>query len=602
MRILTLCLLPLIAADALEEVGPGHHRLSAEAPHSHKQVKQSAEAKRKVNAEPKESHAGGTKTETKKAQNGQAKNEAEVTSKGHLTHHGSGGHKHMSQQAASLMEVEVHGPDSPVAFFQEDSEQGPFHKARETRVVSESGEEPELVRREEDAKLSDEPDADNEDDEVEEDLDEDGISESEAEEAKNQVEEDGDDFSLPRGDQREELQGHSDAAAVAELASPSIMRREVDGVQHQLAMEMVAKRWLGIDGDHGSKARTHRRRLVLVCSLLGMALVFMLLAVTKADKVIKSVLSHVSLSTEPTGSELQEPLERKDTEPAAKSKDAPKSLASFVEGLAPCASVRKLSKDDKEEPASGLRRRIEALPVSAAAEVEQLLPSTGGYDVNFSKPMSSRQLLRLEAIIEDSQDAEPLLSPLTRRSCVLYTAHASRKVHGGMPLPVAFASQHVDFTVTLLGTPRVAIRVAGSEVNLFATSECEFAEVLPFPCAPEHWQDFVSVHLSSAGTGSSDNHALENELRAKGTAVEFHECCLVTGATVTLVGELMRSASGELTLQPLSQEQVSWKRTSWEKAGLAEGNDLELLEAKTNVLISDDPTLLSSDTTSQAEA
>lgn len=195
-------------------------------------------------------------------------------------------------------------------------------------------------------------------------------------------------------------------------------------------------------------------------------------------------------------------------------------------------------------------------------------------------------------MIQEPQDGEALLSPLTQRSCVLYTAHASRKVHGGMPLPVAFASQHMDFMVTLCGTDsRVDIRVAGSEVNLFSTSECEFAEVLSFPCAPDHWQDFVSVHLSG-GTGSSDNHALENELRDKGTAVEFHECCLATGATVTLVGELLRSATGELTLQPLSQEQVSWKRTSWEKTGLAEAGDLELLEARTHVLISDDPTLL----------
>lgn len=161
-----------------------------------------------------------------------------------------------------------------------------------------------------------------------------------------------------------------------------------------------------------------------------------------------------------------------------------------------------------------------------------------------------------------------------------------------MPLPVAFASQHTDFIVTLSGSPRVDIRVSGSEVNLFATRECEFAEVLPFPCAPDHWQDFVSAHLSSAGTGSSDNHAMENGLRAKGTAVEFHECCLITGATVTLIGELMRSACGDLTLQPLSQEQVSWKRPSWEKGS---GEELELLEARTHVLISDDPTLLTSE-------
>ncbi|CAK9036161.1 unnamed protein product [Durusdinium trenchii] len=146
-----------------------------------------------------------------------------------------------------------------------------------------------------------------------------------------------------------------------------------------------------------------------------------------------------------------------------------------------------------------------------------------------------------------------------------------------MSVPLAFASQHMDFSVTLRGSPSVVIRVAGSEVNLFATKECEFAEVLPFPCAPDHWQDFVSVHLPGAGTGSSDNHALENELRAKGTAVEFHECCLKTGDTVTLVGELLRSANGELTLQPLSRE-VSWKRTSWERAGIGEEDILELLE------------------------
>lgn len=37
-----------------------------------------------------------------------------------------------------------------------------------------------------------------------------------------------------------------------------------------------------------------------------------------------------------------------------------------------------------------------------------------------------------------------------------------------MPLPVAFASQHVDFTVTLCGFPRVEIRVAGSEARNFS--------------------------------------------------------------------------------------------------------------------------------------
>lgn len=426
------------------------------------------------------------------------------------------------------------------------------------------------------------------------------MAQSEADSVESGEDEDSDGsdgFTLPRGDEKEELQGHSDDASVAEL-SPSIMRREVSKtVQHQLAMEMVAKKWFDLDTHNGKVLPHHRwRKAILVFSLLGVAVTFMLLAVVKADNVIKSVLPGSSRSTEPSGSELQEPERKEVAEKSADSKDSFKSLASLVEGSLGQCVIRKPNKEDKDSDAdmiSGrLRSRIQALPVSAASQVEKMLPSAGGYDVNFSKPMSSRWLLRLEAVIQEPQDGEALLSPLTQRSCVLYTAHASRKVHGGMPLPVAFASQHMDFMVTLCGTDsRVDIRVAGSEVNLFSTSECEFAEVLPFPCAPDHWQDFVSVHLSG-GTGSSDNHALENELRDKGTAVEFHECCLATGATVTLVGELLRSATGELTLQPLSQEQVSWKRTSWEKTGLAEAGDLELLEARTHVLISDDPTLL----------
>lgn len=106
------------------------------------------------------------------------------------------------------------------------------------------------------------------------------------------------------------------------------------------------------------------------------------------------------------------------------------------------------------------------------------------------------------------------------------------------------------------------------------------------------------------------------------TLLKLLNCCVLPDE-VTLVGELLRSANGELTLQPLSQEQakrnfldghrvykcggryiyiyifefetcltradkfesprvpqVSWKRTSWERAGLAEADDLELLEAR----------------------
>jgi len=480
------------------------------------------------------------------------------------------------------MEVEA-ARNIPVTFFQEESEQGPVHPVR-VHEREGSGVEVEV------AKLSDVPD------EMEMEAEE--KSAYSEEDDGSSAEDQADDFTLPKAD---EMEGRQDAAAVADVlsASPaSMMRREVQDTE---TTEVAAKRWLGLYDLHGKvSGQRHLRRVVLVFVFMGIAVLFMLLALTKADNVIRSVLSHVSLSTEPTGSELQEPVEKKDqVQTNGKTPEAAtKVIANLLESsLGTCGGSRKLSREDKEFDADlgsvgALRSRVEAIPVSAAAQVERLLPSAGGYDVTFSKPLSSRQLLRLEAVIQTSADSEPLLAPLTRRPCVLYTANASRRVHGGMPLPVAFASQHTDFIVTLCGSPRVDIRVSGSEVNLFATRECEFAEVLPFPCAPDHWQDFVSAHLSSAGTGSSDNHAMENGLRAKGTAVEFHECCLITGATVTLIGELMRSASGDLTLQPLSQEQVSWKHPSWEKGS---GEELELLEARTHVLISDDPTLLTSE-------
>ncbi|CAK9032426.1 unnamed protein product [Durusdinium trenchii] len=560
MQFLISCLLSILLANGLEVRYDADHQIEEGRPkeHRHRQI-----------------------PVTSKVQKSRAKSETEVNSKGSLTHRKPVRHsKKAPERKHTNRRMEARGQRVlPVTFFQEESEQGPFHRPDEMRIVRETGEMPMAGR--DVAELHEKDDLDLDDLE-------DPAAEGEPE--------DSDDFTLPRRDEKkEELPAHSDDASVVELSTPSIVRREVERTVQRsgenVLVDWMAKRF-GLDVH--TKVAHGGRNMLLCCFILILVLAVLLglmfLATVKADTVIKRA-SHAIV--EPTGSELKEKKER-----VSRPEGPSKSLASLVEGSLGQCAVRKSKKDDKDPhnsdlgPSGGLRSCIEALPVSAAPHVEKLLPSAGGYDVTFSKPMSSRWLLRLEAVIQDPADTEPLQSPLTRRPCVLYTAHASRKVHGGMSVPLAFASQHMDFSVTLRGSPSVVIRVAGSEVNLFATKECEFAEVLPFPCAPDHWQDFVSVHLPGAGTGSSDNHALENELRAKGTAVEFHECCLKTGDTVTLVGELLRSANGELTLQPLSRE-VSWKRTSWERAGIGEEDILELLEARTHVLISDDPTLLS---------
>lgn len=322
----------------------------------------------------------------------------EVNARGRVSHH-------ELERKISRSKVKQKNPGPPVTFFQEELEQGPLHKTNEMRV-KESGEAAEFPSEHHElVKLSDKP---TEQDGLEEELpdpndaeetDEDQtMAQSEADSVESGEDEDSDGsdgFTLPRGDEKEELQGHSDDASVAEL-SPSIMRREVSKtVQHQLAMEMVAKKWFDLDTHNGKVLPHHRwRKAILVFSLLGVAVTFMLLAVVKADNVIKSVLPGSSRSTEPSGSELQEPERKEVAEKSADSKDSFKSLASLVEGSLGQCVIRKPNKEDKDSDAdmiSGrLRSRIQALPVSAASQVEKMLPSAGGYDVNFSKPMSSR--------------------------------------------------------------------------------------------------------------------------------------------------------------------------------------------------------------------
>eukprot|EP00440_Ansanella_granifera_P033430 gb/GFBE01036273.1/.p1 GENE.gb/GFBE01036273.1/~~gb/GFBE01036273.1/.p1 ORF type:complete len:531 (+),score=92.36 gb/GFBE01036273.1/:1-1593(+) len=333
---------------------------------------------------------------------------------------------------------------------------------------------------------------------------------------------------------------------------------------------------------------------VVVLSIIGIAFVFVLASLTKVDFIVAKKKDD-GLAAEPSGSELQK--SKAEPEDVCK-KTAPgvSSLASMVEHSLPCVSSRKTEKDGAEESTAAeagspddICHRIQALPVTTAEEVEEMMPSESGHDMAFAKPMSSRRLLRLDVKIEGPVDTSTsVTTPLTDTPCVLFSAHASRKMHGGMSMPVAFSSQNVDFWVSLCDAPSVKIQVSGSEVNLFASQTCLFSQVVPFPCAADRWQDFVCANLASAGAGGAISAA---ELRAKGTAIEFHESALPIGVVVTMVGELMRSANGNLTLQPLSSEQASFKR-----AGLPSGappDSVDLLEARSSVLASDHPKLLS---------
>jgi len=270
-----------------------------------------------------------------------------------------------------------------------------------------------------------------------------------------------------------------------------------------------------------------------------------------------------------------------------------------------------------------VRALVATVPRCEGAEVERRVPVAGGYDCTIPKPISSRELLRLEARIDGPLiGCMALTAPLTRRSCVLYSTVVSRERHDGMhPVPVAFASSSVDFSVSLLKAPNISIIVNGEDVSLFDVCGGRCAEQRILCQAPEHWQDFVMARRAGAEPPA---HGPADGWRVGGcqavVPLEFQECALLVGASVTLLGELHRGADGLLTLRPWQghvggPEEPSgavitefW-RTSWEQRGCAvpapttsalqaeaansqvrNVNAASTLSGK--VLVSDDPELL----------
>mmetsp|Transcript_78202 Transcript_78202/g.135613 ORF Transcript_78202/g.135613 Transcript_78202/m.135613 type:complete len:568 (-) Transcript_78202:62-1765(-) len=221
---------------------------------------------------------------------------------------------------------------------------------------------------------------------------------------------------------------------------------------------------------------------------------------------------------------------------------------------------------------SGTHRYVSAIPRTSALEVERLLPRAVGDDAYPStvlRPMTSQQLVRLEARVEGPLTGNALVSPLVQRDCVCYSA-AVWKQGQDCTRPVSFKTAGVDFDVVLLDAPHVRIDVRGEDVSLFAMQLGPRMERCAMESAPDHWKDFVVSHqmLAPEHTGTTSTLV--------GSDLEFQESLLVLGATVILVGELCRSASGRLSLRPWNgddeetaeavQVHDAW-RTSWELLG-----------------------------------
>lgn len=227
-----------------------------------------------------------------------------------------------------------------------------------------------------------------------------------------------------------------------------------------------------------------------------------------------------------------------------------------------------------------LRAFIEAMPRITAPQLDKLLPSQGGYDCIFSKPFCSKEPLRFHVQVVGPVSGETLLTaPLTGRKCVLHSAAVCRELHEGMPaVPMAYLASNVDFVVALTDKPEVRFTVKGSDVSLFDMKQGRRVERLTFAKAPDEWQDFILTHRSAAPAGA--DWPASSVLRADTTPVEFQECALLVGSTITVVGELHRGTDGVLCLRPWHMEDVDEKllsaaaarlvtarepwRTSWE--------------------------------------
>jgi hypothetical protein len=203
-----------------------------------------------------------------------------------------------------------------------------------------------------------------------------------------------------------------------------------------------------------------------------------------------------------------------------------------------------------------VRTFIERLPVSGAADIERRMPKSGGYDCAFSKPMSSKQLVRLEGYIEQPRLGSLLTSPLTQSPCVFHTSVVSRQMNDGVhPVPEAFACEFLNFCVTIVGAPDVQVEVRGKDVTLLDMCDGRFAVERNESTIPDHWHDFISAHRTAP-------HLKPD---ARGTTLEFKECALRVGSLVTLVGELHRDPGGTLSLRPWSGDGSGFDRTPRER-------------------------------------
>lgn len=288
------------------------------------------------------------------------------------------------------------------------------------------------------------------------------------------------------------------------------------------------------------------------------------------------------------------------------------SIMAFVALAAvPCAFLAGLTfAYGRQRFITGTRQKAEAIRVSQGAEIRSIFAlrrGGGGPRAPPGQPLSPGMLLRVQGRVI-SRPEGTLVAPFTSRPCVMYSASVSHQRHDGVHQPpVAYHSAGTDFIIVLLDAPDVSLAVQGPEAQLFdmvtGIHSCEkrFSE------APEAWRGFALAHLGS-------NSELPREvsshidLSGEGAPLEFKECALLAGATVTVIGEISRDRSGGLVMHawqaesvPMSNSSPSsfgakadlWRATTWERGGMSSRDAPRFMEGlRGQLLISDDPELL----------
>jgi len=150
-----------------------------------------------------------------------------------------------------------------------------------------------------------------------------------------------------------------------------------------------------------------------------------------------------------------------------------------------------------------------------------------------------------------------LAAPFSGRESVFYSASVSHQRHDNIHQPpLAFHSAGKDFMLELLDVPDVRLNVSSSEVALFDMAGGgleEWSEA--FSQAPKSWCSFVLEYLMPS-TDASMHFKKCIDLGSDGLSLDFRECALQAGSTVTSVGEVLRDEQGNLRLRPWQPTQL----------------------------------------------